>query len=39
MDEWVYKKFLEVGTYGCQNDGLDEADSMGREGEGRYDSI
>jgi hypothetical protein len=24
--------FLEVGRYGCQNDGLDEADMMVREG-------
>jgi len=23
---------LEVGRYGCQNDGLDEADTMVREG-------
>jgi len=23
---------VEVGRYGCQNDGLDEADTMGREG-------
>jgi hypothetical protein len=22
----------EVGRYGCQNDGLDDADTMGREG-------
>ena len=29
--------FWEVGKNGCQNDGLDEADTMGREGgrEGR----
>jgi len=24
--------FLEVGRYGCQNDGPDEADTMGSEG-------
>jgi len=26
------KKFLEGGRYGCQNDGLGEADTMGKEG-------
>jgi len=29
--------YLEIETYGCQNDGIDEADTMGRVGgrEGR----
>ena len=31
--------FLEVGTYGCQNDGLGELDKMGRREGGREGGI
>jgi len=35
-EKWILGRWWEVG-YGCQNDGLDEADTMvrtrGREGE------
>jgi hypothetical protein len=32
VSEGLKRKFWEVGRYGCQKDGLDELDSMGREG-------
>ena len=31
QDRVSFGKVREVGRYGCQNDGLDEADTIGKE--------